>query len=443
MKNTKKNKKSIDLDNLQINKKGRITCKIVNYFLVFVDVLYNQLYLIDTKIKKYTYYCFFDNINLALFIFNSDGQFIKKNDVIMNKLKETNNLILFEKEKELKKYNIGLVILKINLYSHILNKINFDYLKINPYNRIISKIENNYLIFVDTKINNQYIYKKDKDYKYYCLYDENVHELFIFDDKGKVIYKKNIIDKIKETEDLYTLYTHHKYLIVYGIKFIFLDFYKECSIFNKELLNPIIDKLNKSLIVKCPELLLKLDFGYKLDKNIKTLGPSLHSLILCLYYKEKCISNIVLIYKDNNILEIESFTEENMRNKKYNKLLRCIIIIIASYLKCQDNKIHYVLSRAVNPQSAWLLMDSFNFKVNYRPVNTPLIDYTIFKNIFYKKISKQKLFDLYEKTNEKLKAINDVLMLYIYIPIKDNLEIAYKMLNEELLNNKKKSITCP
>lgn len=452
--NIKKNKESvyninnISIDNLNINSNNRVTCKSINDYLVFIDNLCNKVYLINIKKKKYTYYCFYDNEELVLFIFNSDGQFIQNDNFIINKLKE-----LYQKKKmnnfikELKKYDIESFLLKCNVKrQHI--KINLDYLKINVNNRILCKTDNNYLVFNDTYLKKQYIYEKNKDYKYYCLYDEYKNEIFIFDFKGNITYDNNtIIDKIKETNELYSLYTNSEYLKVHDIKFIFLtlELEEECSIFNKELINSIVDKLNKTVYKKCPELLLKFDFTYKLSKTIHSTQAYLGDLILCLYYKKKCISHIYLIYRKNNILEIESYTEEDMENKKYNKLLRCIIIIIASELTCQNSKIDYILSRAINPISAWVLMNNFSFKLNYTPFNTPLIDYNIFEEIFdkNKKLSKKKLFDLYEKMNDKLEPIREYLMLFIYIPIHENLKIAYKILNNELLKNKNnKSIIC-
>ena len=81
---------------------------------------------------------------------------------------------------------------------------------------------------------------------------------------------------------------------------------------------------------------------------------------MCLYNGNNCISSIELTYEGNGMMAIDSKTREINRGKKYNKLLRSVIIIVSSLIICHENKIIKIGSRAVNPISAWLLINYFN-----------------------------------------------------------------------------------
>ena len=88
-----------------------------------------------------------------------------------------------------------------------------------------------------------------------------------------------------------------------------------------------------------------------------------YNLILCLYYNENCISSIILIYKDEDTIGIDSNTYNNYQGNKYNTLLRAIVVILSSYIICNSKNISKISSNAINPISAWLLIS--NFDVTY------------------------------------------------------------------------------
>ena len=231
---------------------------------------------------------------------------------------------------------------------------------------------------------------------------------------------------------------------------------EKCLNFNKEEIGEsILNDLNRQLQNKCPELSIELDYYYKLPGRLytyvdyKNTNLSLKKiddydnfdysktkvLILCLYYEGDCISSIGMYYYhvpyfELNIIEITSYTKEDEQGKKYNKLLRCIVIIICSQLSCNGLKIDYIRSKAENPISAWLLINNFETEID---------------NIEYQELLKEKnkvntltqqdIFNLYQTYPN--------LSLNILIPLNTiNVNRAYQLI-EILLTDISNSIICP
>ena len=88
--------------------------------------------------------------------------------------------------------------------------------------------------------------------------------------------------------------------------------------------------------------------------------------VLCLMHNENCISSIQ-VEPDaavSTMLEMNSFTNPSYESRKYNKLLRFVLIFIADAIMCPgENKQRFttISSHAVNPISAWLLMGYFDY----------------------------------------------------------------------------------
>ena len=119
----------------------------------------------------------------------------------------------------------------------------------------------------------------------------------------------------------------------------------------------IIQMLNNIIERECYDLRLQLDYVYNMSNRVVSFsGAPSEYLLLCLYYKENCISSIEIIKKQEN-LKINSKTDSEYENKKYNKLLRAATIIISRALMPEG---HYLHSVALNPISAWLLINTFN-----------------------------------------------------------------------------------
>ena len=128
-----------------------------------------------------------------------------------------------------------------------------------------------------------------------------------------------------------------------------------------------IINLNKSLQNKCNNLNLKLDYLYNFDDNYKkiTTYSNIYKyllLALCNNENNECISTIeIILNTDKNIISFNSKTDANHENKKYNKLLLSVLIIISKLLMTD---IEIVEAEAINPISAWLLLKYFNAIIN-------------------------------------------------------------------------------
>jgi hypothetical protein len=131
-----------------------------------------------------------------------------------------------------------------------------------------------------------------------------------------------------------------------------------------------LSELNKSLQKKCSNLSLSLDYVYN-----HTTGSTLelyhsfnhpssdgpYSLVLCLYKGNHCISSITInIKKGGKALSIDSRTHGSYIKKKYNTLLRSIIIIISEHI---SKDLKYIISIATNPDSAYMMMQYFGGKL--------------------------------------------------------------------------------
>jgi hypothetical protein len=117
-------------------------------------------------------------------------------------------------------------------------------------------------------------------------------------------------------------------------------------------------KLNLSLQTKCRNLSLHLDYVYnhKQNSTLELYGLiDPYSLVLCLYNDNHCISSITIEIEDVEIT-IDSNTHKKYEGKKYNILLRCILIIISKLL---SGNIERIISMAINPASAHILIKHF------------------------------------------------------------------------------------
>lgn len=129
-----------------------------------------------------------------------------------------------------------------------------------------------------------------------------------------------------------------------------------------------IEEINAVLHKTCPNLSLHLDYVYNMDFPNSTvrsysMSPSLVDPLLCLYNEDGCISSISLnmsMYnrKENkyDTIYIASKTDAMYENKKYNKLLRGVTILISNLI---SKDISRIFSETVNPVSTYMLMKYF------------------------------------------------------------------------------------
>lgn len=125
----------------------------------------------------------------------------------------------------------------------------------------------------------------------------------------------------------------------------------------------VVAELNVELDKK--GLCLVIDYKMNMKgEEIAEMGESaLTDLLLCLYvkkYMEKCVSSVEMTeeYEDDNgvvrNIIINSTTNEKYEGKKYNKLNRAAVIMIAGRTGHR-----FVVSKAIHPSSVWLFMNTF------------------------------------------------------------------------------------
>jgi hypothetical protein len=98
-------------------------------------------------------------------------------------------------------------------------------------------------------------------------------------------------------------------------------------------------------------------YGYYGDVTVS--GRHYETLILALCNEKECISTIEIIIQSTGEISINSKTDPNEEGKKYNKLLRCVLIMVGLEIKGFDG----LNSSSLNPISAWLLQKYSNASV--------------------------------------------------------------------------------
>ena len=150
----------------------------------------------------------------------------------------------------------------------------------------------------------------------------------------------------------------------------------QCFNFNITTIQTHIETLNEKLAEACISdfpFSLNVEYHYKYtDMNqVTSFSPiDTYKLLLCLNYKNKCVSSINLNYynggEGENLIEISTSTMERYTGRKFNKILTAISILVSSLIICNPStskSIDKIISIAIVPISAYLLMKYFN--VNY------------------------------------------------------------------------------
>lgn len=134
----------------------------------------------------------------------------------------------------------------------------------------------------------------------------------------------------------------------------------------------LIEQLNELLHQTCPGYSLNIDYIFRLrdPSTVSTFSSPFdaNTLLLCLFNGNNCVSSLELDI-DTNLyqhISISSKTNKLYEKRKYNKLLRAVIIIIA---KTIDPVIKIIVSEAVNSISAYLMLHSFNAVYKNRETN--------------------------------------------------------------------------
>jgi len=192
-------------------------------------------------------------------------------------------------------------------------------------------------------------------------------------------------------------------------------------------------ELTGILQTKCPNLSLHLDYIYNMHPPnnrfaIRVRNPYL--LILCLYNEHGCISSISINFEDESI-NIDSVTDSNFEGKKYNKLLRSVVILISVLLPVHISRI---ISVAINPISAYLLITYFGGIIPPPDIVPDNIEFFTFLQESHITITPEtdykELFKEFEKTNREFE-----LVVYIELTPKNiaNAEVKFQTILDEIL----------
>jgi len=170
-----------------------------------------------------------------------------------------------------------------------------------------------------------------------------------------------------------------------------------------------LNDLNNVLKTKCPNLELEFDYMYNLNCRKINSSIGIQNLILCLNNNEGCISFIVLnINEKDRSVEISSNTDKIYENKKYNKLLRAVIIML---VYCLNIDMDYIISNAVNPISAYLLVKYFKAIIPNNETNESFYNFIKKNDIeLNEETDYKKVFNMFNQ--------NEEFILSVYVPNK-------------------------
>jgi hypothetical protein len=174
-----------------------------------------------------------------------------------------------------------------------------------------------------------------------------------------------------------------------------------------------LEELNVILSKKCKNMFLKLapfyDFTEPLVRfnefsNLAVSGNFYDRLILALCTSSphtKCVSIIELMISKEGDITILSKTIEEYEGKKYNKLLRFVLSILANHIP----NIRAIKSVAINKVSAWLLIKYFNARVD---MGNPFETFIRERGIESKNIQLSTLDEYYSVKREPIHLTVDV-----------------------------------
>ena len=293
--------------------------------------------------------------------------------------KKTNKRKKNKSSRKIKKVKNSKMIIKKQKGGEFTERLSYTLLEDSEerfeFNNLNSKINR----IIDKKYNNQYLFEKKTQQKNdltqkkkgveklnFCVLVETTGNYYAFDEHGLNI--KNGTTNAIKIEDIFKIINDDIVEIPYstGIEVQDLINTKGCyTPFNLDVVKEKIVDLNRILNTKCPNLELQCDNYYNLKGHISVYEDiPFDGLIICLYYNGNCISSITLQIVKNGIVKIESQTDEHFQGKGFNKLLRCVAVIISAILICNDTDAPFKILRSepVNPVSAWLLIS--NFKTN-------------------------------------------------------------------------------
>ena len=192
-------------------------------------------------------------------------------------------------------------------------------------------------------------------------------------------------------------------------------------------------EINTLVSQKCPELSLIINYSLSLNGTIaKYVKHKGNVLLLCLYYNNNCISSIEIQFneylKNPLAIVINSKTQEEYNNHKYNILLRSILIYISQFIKIKGKNINEIVSHGINDITIYIMIKYF--KATYDDnFNELFIEYMKDKPLNINIIQK------YFKENDPM---HEGIMLFIDLT---NIELMQYNFNN-IINNYINNIMC-
>jgi len=316
----------------------------------------------------------------------------------------------------------------------LLDRNRFEAQNVNGLRDIVG----NALQLIDRKYNRRYLYINSKQFN--LLIDTLNKTYCLFDMEGKDTDDIRILEFISQcmldfdSDD-------RSQLLSNDIKFNILIPQYSCFMHtNNEIIEKRLEILNSNLQKKCPNMKFVFDNYYNLEGDLSTLYDlSMDCYTLCLYYKENCISSIMVDLTNNKFnsnsnidtdygFEIYSNTNTDYGNNKFNKLLRCVIIIICYGFVCNDTKLTHLISQPVNPISSWLLISNFETIVD---INNERIE-------FNTNTDEEK-----RQTKQIISDTTGTDMILIYVPLNESNFIKALILFSKLVDlTGKETIIC-
>ena len=297
----------------------------------------------------------------------------------------------------------------------------------------VNTINGDAIYRVNIKGRNYYFFGQHKKY----VIIGNTKQIFKLDERADDLPKETI-DKIKAINFVELAKTGEYYFkrkieeLAHKDDILYFR-HEESPIINFDLdaAKRKLIELNKTLRMKCSNLSLYIDYVYnhREDSTLELPGDldSPHLLVLCLYKDNHCISSITITLQKATELSIESNTHHEQKNKKYNILLRCTLIIISKLL---SKDIQRITSIAINPISAYILITYFGGTLKNNNSKTKFLDFSIENNMpFDDNNTGLKLKELLNLYYQKGKFGG----LFIFVELSDkNIENAKQKFNEIL-----------
>jgi len=227
-----------------------------------------------------------------------------------------------------------------NIYKYQ-NGNEFTYFNLKPKTEYIGYIENNKLIVVNLK-----------DTEFEKSFEDNINDIGI-----NTIFINNL-----KTLKL-QLQTKRHFPIEKFNNFSFLpNFPQKLNTIDIEGARKKVNDLNRRL--NCNDFKIELNYVYELangsEVNVFSSNYNSKSLLLCVFNNKKCVSSLNIKMNDNtNNISYDSFTKTEFENKKFNKLLTAVLILIAKDLK---GTFKNIVATAENTTSAYLAIKYFNAK---------------------------------------------------------------------------------